>query len=61
MEQNIYTLEDLFVKYSTSLELKNKQTEEELWLLSDLFNTFNFWKFFKKQIQNTFFSLSRIG
>lgn len=28
VEQNVYTLEDLFVKYSTSLELKNKQSEE---------------------------------
>ena len=30
VEQSVYTLEDLFVKYSTSLELRNKQTEEEL-------------------------------
>lgn len=30
VEQNVYTLEDLFVKYSTSLELRDKQVEEEL-------------------------------
>jgi len=30
VEQELYSLEDLFVKYSTSLELKDKMTEEEL-------------------------------
>lgn len=30
VEQELYSLEDLFVKYSTSLELKDKVTEEEL-------------------------------
>jgi hypothetical protein len=29
-EQTIYTLEDLLVKYSKSLELKTKTIEEEL-------------------------------
>ncbi len=31
VEQNVYTLEDLFVKYSTSLELRIKEAQEELW------------------------------